>query len=334
MSKLLELTERGLYCSIGDFYIDPWKPVDKAVISHAHSDHAKWGMNSYLAHPVTNAIMRHRIGPNIVAQDLEYGQSIHHNGVKISLYPAGHIPGSAQVRIEYGGEVWVFSGDYKLQVDRLSTPFESVPCHTFITECTFGLPVYQWKSDEEIFESIYQWYQQNRSEGKTSVLIGYSLGKAQRLIKGLHYKGVSTRVHKSIADLNTCMESCGIQLPSHQLVAASSKKEISTHEVIILPPSLLDKSYLNQHYGDVSVGYCSGWMQMRGAKTRMNVDRGFVVSDHADWKALNQAVIESGASQVWTTHGFTEPFAQWLTTKGIQAMPIKTEYASDGNEVE
>ncbi|HCN10925.1 MAG TPA: DNA ligase-associated DEXH box helicase, partial [Chryseobacterium sp.] len=187
--KLVEFTNKGIYCIPGKFYIDPWKPVDLAIISHGHGDHARWGMKKYLCHHFTKPILKHRIGEDIEVQGVEYGEEININGVKVSFIPAGHIVGSAQIRMEYRGFVTVFSGDYKVQDDGLSTPFELVKCNEFITESTFGLPIYNWLSPEQYSEQMKTWVEKNREQGKTSVFIGYSLGKAQRIMKSLEGYG-------------------------------------------------------------------------------------------------------------------------------------------------
>src|SRR5947209_10607977 len=178
---LIEFTDRGLYCPPGDFYIDPWRAVEKAVITHAHSDHARWGSNYYLCHTDTRPLLQQRLGNNYY-QPIGWNEPVYFNGVRLTLFPAGHIIGSSQVKVEYKGEIWVVSGDYKLENDGLSGQFEPIKCHHFISESTFALPIYNWKPQQEIYSEMQNWIRRNQTSGKTSILIAYSLGKAQRLL--------------------------------------------------------------------------------------------------------------------------------------------------------
>ena len=181
---LLEFTSKGIYCKQADVYLDPWRGVNKAIISHGHSDHARWGSKRYITHEINVPIIQHRLG-KISVTGKKYGDPFSINRVQFSFHPAGHVPGSAQIRVEYKGEVWVFTGDYKTQTDGISDPFEPVKCNTFITECTFGLPVFQWKDPKNVHDSINQWWAKNQEEKTSSLLMGYSLGKIQRLLKHL-----------------------------------------------------------------------------------------------------------------------------------------------------
>jgi len=203
--QLLTFTDKGIYCAAGDFYIDPWRKVEKAIITHAHADHSRWGMQHYLAHEDSAPIMKLRLGSDIKVQPVKYNQTINHNGVKISLHPAGHIIGSAQVRVEHKGEVWVVSGDYKPNADKTCTPFEPVKCNTFISESTFGLPIYKWKPENEIFDEINAWWWQNRVQGKVSIIYGYSLGKAQRILQGVNHSIGPVFVHGAVYNTNMAL---------------------------------------------------------------------------------------------------------------------------------
>ena len=327
---LIEFTDKGLYCPQGQFYIDPWKPVERAVITHAHSDHARWGSKYYLCHHFTKPILQLRLGDNNY-ESVEWNETVLMNGVKISLHPAGHIIGSSQIRVEYNGEVWVVSGDYKTENDGISGGFEPVPCHTFITESTFGLPIYKWKQQPEIFSDIKNWVKENNATGKTSVLIAYSLGKAQRLLAPLAETGLPIFLHGAVHNVHETLVKCGFNLPGVQRVVPSTTKE-ETKGNIVIAPSGADGSPWIKKFSPYSVGVCSGWMQVRGNKRRRNADAGFALSDHADWEGLLKAVKATGAQKVFATHGFQASFSRYLNEQGIEAGEIKTEYGNDEEE--
>ncbi|HAD97928.1 MAG TPA: DNA ligase-associated DEXH box helicase, partial [Cryomorphaceae bacterium] len=237
--NLLVFNDRGIYCPVADVYIDPWKPVDKALITHAHADHARPGHAAYLCHKDTAPVMRYRLGDDIRVQTVEYGERIKQNGVIFSFYPAGHIPGSAQIRVEYKGEIWVVSGDYKLGEDGISAPFEPVRCHHFITESTFGLPVYTWDDQQQVFEEINAWWRQNQNEGRVSILAGYSLGKAQRILKGLNPSTGKIFTHGAVENTNEVLRKQGISLPDTILVTPEHKKGDFTGALVVCPPSAI-----------------------------------------------------------------------------------------------
>lgn len=331
MSKkpLLEFNQNGIYCSAGDFYIDPWRSVDYAVITHGHSDHARWGNRKYLAHDLSREILLYRLG-EIALETMPYQQIKTINGVKISLHPAGHIPGSAQVRVEFKGEVWVVSGDYKIEDDGLSTPFEPVKCHSFISECTFGMPVYKWQPQAEVFKGINDWWAQNQKEGKTSVLAGYSLGKAQRILQNLDHNIGKVFTHGAIQNSNEALIKNGIHLNPTELITADTKKEALKGNIVVCPPSALGTPWMRK-LAPYSFGYCSGWMAIRGAKRRRAADRGFVLSDHADWDGLLTAIKATECDTVYLTHGYTATFSRYLQEIGYDAREAKTLY---GNEEE
>jgi len=324
---MLRFTSKGIYCVPGKFYIDPWKPVDDAVITHGHADHARWGMKRYLCHHFTVPILKARIGNDIEVQGIAYAETLTLNGVKISLHPAGHIIGSAQVRLEYKGKVVVVSGDYKTQYDGLSTPFETVKCHEFVTESTFGLPIYNWKSTEQQNSQLQQWVSENSNNGKTSVLIGYSLGKAQRIMKALEGIG-PLYVHYAIARLNEAYETAGVSLPDYHLVDFREDVKHLKGGVVIVPPSLVDSNVIRK-IPNKADAICSGWMQVRGARRWKSADAGFAISDHADWNGLLDAVKSTGAEKVYVTHGQTAVFAKYLNETGIWAEEVKTEFGSE-----
>jgi putative mRNA 3-end processing factor len=328
---LIEFTDNGLYCPSGKFYIDPWKPVDKAVITHAHSDHARWGSNSYLCHHHTKPLLYLRLG-EVSVESIGWQEPLSINGVKISLHPAGHIIGSSQVRVEYNNEVWVVSGDYKTENDGICGQFEPVKCNTFISESTFGLPIYNWKPQPVLYASIRQWVQENQDAGKTSVLIAYSLGKAQRVMQCIEGMG-RIFLHGAIWNVHQSLLQAGFNLPAAERVTPETPKESFKNAIVIAPPSA-DGTPWMKRFSPYSVGVCSGWMQVRGYVRRRNADAGFAVSDHADWNGLLEAVKATGASKVFVTHGFQAAFSRWLTENGIEAGEVKTEYGGEEEEQE
>lgn len=324
---VLEFNDKGIYCAAGDFYIDPWRPVKDAVITHAHSDHAKWGHQNYLAHYLSREVLKYRLG-EINLQTIDYNQTIIKNGVKISFFPAGHIIGSAQVRIECKGEIWVVSGDYKLEDDGVSTPFEPVKCHSFISECTFGMPVYTWKPQKEIFDEINKWWKQNAEEGKTTVLAGYSLGKAQRILQNLDMNIGKVYTHGVIENTHEALQRNGISLnPTIRITPDTNRDEIKK-SLVLCPPSAIGTPWMRKFY-PYSFGYCSGWMALRGAKRRRAADRGFVLSDHADWEGLIRAINATSCETVYLTHGYTATFARYLSETGYDAHEAHTLYGGD-----
>jgi putative mRNA 3-end processing factor len=324
---LLELTPKGIYCKQGDFYIDPWKPVHKAIITHAHSDHAKSGHQTYLCHPLTKILLTVRLGKNNY-QSINWNEQIYINGIKISLHPAGHVIGSSQVRVEYKGEVWVASGDYKTQDDGLSGSFESIKCHTFITESTFGLPVYQWKSQKEQYKEIQDWIQHNQKNGNHSVLYAYSLGKAQRIAQAVGAVSNNIYVHGSVWNIHQALTEEGILLPEVKRMNLENKKSISEKSVIISPVSAADTPWINQ-MGPYKSAFCSGWMHIRGQAKRNPADHGFAISDHADWNGLLNSIKATNAEKVLVTHGFTSILSRHLNESGIHAEELHTPFGED-----
>ena len=332
MMRLIEFTDKGLYCRAGNFYIDPWRPVEKAVITHAHSDHARAGSDAYLCHHYTKPILRLRLGEHAM-QGVEWNETVSLNGVQVSLHPAGHIIGSSQIRIEHQGEVWVVSGDYKLENDGLSGEFEPVKCHTFITESTFGLPIYHWKPQQQIFDGVADWVSRNKEHGKTSVLIAYSLGKAQRILQGLKETTDKIFVHGAIWNIQEVLLQAGWKLPAVERITPDTPKELFKGALVIAPPGAEGSPWMKR-FSPYSVGVCSGWMQVRGHARRRNVDAGFALSDHADWTSLLTAVHATQAEKVYVTHGFQSAFSRYLTENGIEAGEVKTEYGGEEEEAQ
>ncbi|TKB96764.1 ligase-associated DNA damage response exonuclease [Pedobacter cryophilus] len=325
---LLKFDPYGIYCPQANVYIDPWKPVKNAIITHAHADHAKWGNENYLSHHLSIPILKFRLG-DINVQGVEYGEEIIINGVKISLHPAGHIPGSAQVRLEYKGEIWCASGDYKLQLDGISTPFEPVRCHHFVTESTFGLPIYRFPDSQTVHQDMNDWWLKNKEEEKTSVIIGYALGKAQRIIKHLDPAIGTIYTHGAVDNLNRILEKTGLELPPTKRIISDTNKSLFKGNIVVAPPSAIGSPWMKR-FLPYSVAICSGWMQLRGTRRRKSADRGFVLSDHADWAGLNQAIKETGAENVYVTHGYKSAFAKWLRENlHINAVEVDTLYEGE-----
>jgi putative mRNA 3-end processing factor len=327
---LITFSNKGIYCKQGGFYIDPWRPVDLAITTHGHADHVKWGNKAYLCHELTKPILNQRLGPDLTIETLPYHKEITINGVKVSLFPAGHVIGSAQVRLEYKGEICVVSGDYKTEYDGISTAFEPVKCHTFVSESTFGLPIYKWQPQEVIFSQIKDWISGNHDHNKTSVLVAYSLGKAQRLIKGLSgYTDIY--VHNSIANLNEGFIKAGVDLPETIRINPEIKKEQLQKGIMIVPPALADGRWIKS-LQNPATGICSGWMQVRAGRRWRSADAGFALSDHADWPGLLSAVKATGAEKVFVTHGYIATFSKYLNEIGIDAEEVKTQYGNEEEE--
>lgn len=327
---LISFTNKGIYCKQGNFYIDPWKPVDLAVTTHGHADHVKWGNKAYLCHELTKPILEQRLGPDLHIETLPYNKEISINGVKVSLFPAGHVIGSSQIRLEYKGEICVVSGDYKVEYDGISTAFEPVKCHSFVSESTFGLPIYKWKPQQLVFDEIKNWIADNHDKQKTSVLVAYSLGKAQRLIKNLaadHH----IYVHNSIANLNERFIQEGVDLPQTIRITPEIKKEELQQGIVIVPPALADGRWI-KNLQSAATGVCSGWMQVRASRRWRSADAGFALSDHADWPGLLSAIKATTAEKVYVTHGFVSTFSKYLNEIGIASEEVVTRYGNEEEE--
>ena len=330
MADMVVARKEGLYCVPGDFYIDPWRPVPRAIITHAHSDHARVGHGHYLAAAPGVGILKSRLG-DINVDPLPYGEQVTHNGVTISLHPAGHVLGSAQVRMEYRGEVWVASGDYKVESDGTCAAFEPIRCDTFITESTFGLPIYRWQPQVEIFADINQWWRRNADNGRCSVLFCYSFGKAQRILHGIDENIGPIVCHGAVEPLNRVYRDAGVRIPDTLSASDIKDKTVFQRALVIAPPSAGGSTWMRR-FGDYSDAFASGWMQLRGARRRRAVDRGFVLSDHADWPGLMQAIKASEAQRVIVTHGQIPVMVRWLSQNGWDAGAFETEYGDEDNE--
>lgn len=333
-SDLVIARPEGLYCPQGDFYIDPWQPVERAIITHAHSDHARAGHQHYLAAERGAGVLLSRL-PGIDLRTAAYGERIDLHGVTVSLHPAGHVLGSAQVRIEYRGRVWVASGDYKLEADPTCDPFEPVRCDTFISESTFGLPIYRWEPPQSVFDGIDSWWRHNAAEGRASVLFCYSFGKAQRVLASVDPAIGPIFCHGAVEPLNRAYRDAGVLLPPVRMVSeiAARDKAIFKQALVVAPPSAQGSAWLRR-FGDYSDAFASGWMRLRGTRRRRGVDRGFVLSDHADWPGLQSAIQASGAERIIVTHGQVEPMVRWLREQGLQAGAFATQYGDDAVEAD
>lgn len=329
---LLIFNEKGIYCKQADVYIDAWRAVDKCIVTHGHSDHSRWGHKRYITHSRNVPIIKHRLGDiSVTAKD--WNESFTINGVTFSLHPAGHITGSSQVRVEYKGEVWVFTGDYKVENDGLAESFEPVKCNTFITECTFGLPAFKWEPQADVFNDINNWWAKNKSEGRTSVLFGYSLGKAQRLIKHLDTSTGKIYTHGAVEKMTEVIRA-NYDLPSTELITRDTRKEDIAGNIVVAPPSAHGGTWIRKMVPYVTAT-ASGWMAFRGARRRRAMDKGFVLSDHADWDGLLGAIKETGCERVITTHGYTDIFSRYLREElGYDARTEKTQYEGELTEIE
>jgi putative mRNA 3-end processing factor len=328
--SILAFTDRGIYCPAAEAYIDPWKPVDRALITHGHADHARSGMGRYLATAEAAPVLRYRLG-DIDLETVGYGEPVRMGEATISFHPAGHVPGSAQIRVEVKGEVWVVSGDYKLASDGISTPFEPVTCHTFITECTFGLPVFNWAAPEAVSAEINAWWAANAAEGRFSLCGAYSLGKAQRILAALDTSIGPILTHGAIEGTTEVLRNQGIPFP--ETVHVTPETDLKSHQgaFVLAPPSALGSTWAGR-FRPASTAFASGWMALRGVRRRRAADRGFVMSDHADWAGLNAAIAATGAERVFATHGYTSVFRRWLEEQGYDAGIVSTEFGEDDGE--
>lgn len=326
---LIEPTAAGLFCAAGNFHIDPWQPVPSAVITHAHGDHLRPGSSAYLCSRAAQPVVAQRLGSDTGVQTLEYGEAVVVDGVRVSLHPAGHILGSAQVRVEHHGEVWVVSGDYKRAVDPTCAPFEPVRCHTFVTEATFGLPLFRWDPPGATIEEICAWRDEMREAGRPAVLFCYALGKAQRVLAELARRvDGPVFVHGALVDLLDRYRAAGATFVATERATEAAKGRSFAGELIVAPLSARGTLWMRR-FGDHSAAFASGWMRIRGARRRRGYDRGFALSDHADWDGLISTIEETRATRVFVTHGYTHQLARYLTGRGLDAQPWRTQYEGE-----
>lgn len=330
---MLTETPAGLYCEAGDFHIDPWGAVPRALITHAHGDHARPGCDAYLCAERSVRVLRRRLSAGVSIDSLPYGTPRRIGGVTVSFHPAGHVLGSAQIRLETPHGTWVVAGDYKRAADPTCEPFEPVACDTFITESTFGLPIYRWDSTADVIADIQAWWNQNGAAGRTSVLFCYTLGKAQRLLAEL--ARVTDRpvyIHGMMAGMIESYREEGIEmLPVKPVIEEGGKRRSARSfagELVLAPLSARGTPWMRR-LGDVSDGFASGLMRVRGVRRQRAFDRGFVLSDHADWPALINTVRETGASRILATHGHAEPLARHLRALGYESGTIRTAWEGE-----
>lgn len=321
--ELLQFTDAGIYCPMADVYLDPQRSVRRALITHAHSDHARSGSKAYLAHHDSAVPLKVRLGKSIPLQTIGYGEPIQINGVRFSFHPAGHILGSAQIRVEYQGEVWVYSGDYKLEDDGFSEAFEAVPCHTFLTESTFGLPIYRWQPQHEIFDEIITWWKSNAVQGICSVMFSYSLGKAQHLARQIDTRIEPVYLHRSIYEMHAALSLAGYDLPEAKLLDQANSDDLR-RALVLMPPTSGGSPQLARCF-PYAIGVASGWMGVKSNRNPGAIDRGFALSDHADWDGLNRAVEATGANRIIVNHGYAEVFSAWLNQLGYSSTEGKWE---------
>jgi putative mRNA 3-end processing factor len=335
---LIVPTDRGLYCAAGHFHIDPWRPVGRALITHAHGDHARFGCDLYVCHRLTAPILKKRLG-DVAIETLDYGEILTRDGVEISFHPAGHVLGSAQIRVAHRGAVWVASGDYKLEDDGVAAPFEPQRCHVFITESTFGLPIYRWRPQEEHYAAIDAWRRDNAAAGRASVLYAYALGKAQRVLAHVDPSVGPIVCHGAVEAINALYRAAGVALPPTRLaqdprtaIRGENKRDFA-RALILAPPSAMASPWLKR-FGDYSDALASGFMQVRGNRRRRGLDRGFALSDHADWPGLLAAIEATGAERVLATHGAVGPLTRYLREKGFDAQVLSTPYGEEETPAE
>ncbi len=331
---LIEPTASGLYCAAGGFHIDPWQAVDRAVITHAHGDHLTPGSHAYLCSAASERLVRQRLGAGALVSAVPCGNPIDMNGVRVSLHPSGHILGAAQIRVEHRGEIWVASGDYKRAPDPTCDAFEPLRCHAFITEATFALPVFRWDPPEATVAEICAWWDEMRAAGRAAVLFGYALGKSQRVLAELmRCADRPVYVHGSLIELIAAYRAAGVAMVE-TLPATEQPRGHSFAGALIVAPLTARGSVWMRRFGDHSSAFVSGWMRVRGARRRRAYDRGFALSDHADWDGLLATVAETGAERVFVTHGYTHQLARALVERGLDAQPWQTRHEGEPEAAE
>ena len=328
---MIERTPEGLYCRAADAWVDPWRPVPRALITHAHADHARPGCGEYWAVASSEGVLRQRLGQDISLHPVQYGVEHWLGQCRVSFHSAGHVLGSAQIRLEVDGEVWVVSGDYKRDADPSCEPFEPVPCDVLITEATFGLPIYRWQTGAEVAEEIRAWWQGDRQ--RPSLLFCYAFGKAQRLMAELNAIGVDDEVllHGAVETGTRHYRAAAVPMPPSRPVSDLPRSDNLAGRLVLAPPSAHRSSWMRR-FRSPQTGFASGWMAVRGARRRRGYERGFVLSDHADWPGLIQTVRQSGARKVYVTHGQSDVLARYLREiEGIEAEPLETLFEGEAD---
>ncbi len=331
---MLTETADGLFCAAGNFHIDPWNPVARAVITHAHGDHARPGSEAYLCAQPGAGLLRRRFGSDLNLETMPYGQSQRIGEVVVSFHPAGHVLGSAQIRLEAcgGGQsdhVWVVAGDYKRAADPTCAPFEPVACDTFVTESTFGLPIYRWDATESVVLDLLGWWNANAADGKSSVLFCYAIGKAQRILAEL-LRHTDRRVyaHGMMLPMIAAYRDEGVPMLPVESATEQPKGTSFAGELVLAPLPARGTPWMRR-LGVHSDAFASGLMRVRGIRRQRAFDRGFVLSDHADWPALLRTIEDTGARRVLATHGHAEPLARYLSEQGRDAGVIRTAWEGE-----
>lgn len=334
MTALITPTEHGLYVPGADLYIDPWRPVPRALVTHAHADHARPGSAHYLCAASSHALLRHRLGAETRFAPLAWGRRLEVGDVTISLHPAGHVLGSAQVRLERDGQVWVFTGDYKRDADPSCEPFEVVACDVLVTEATFALPLFRWRPGHEVARDIVAWWDANAAAGRACVLFCYALGKAQRVLAELHrlVPGRAVWTHGAVEDLVEIYRTEGIEMLATKYVGDTVRGHDFAGELVLAPVSAAGSTWMRR-FGEHRTAFASGWMRIRGIRRRRNFDHGFVLSDHVDWPGLLRTIDETGCQQVLATHGRSEPLVRYLReSRGLSAATLPTPWLADTDD--
>jgi putative mRNA 3-end processing factor len=319
----------GLFCPAGGFYIDPWGAVERALITHAHGDHARLGSQAYLCAEPCQPLLQRRFGSDVRVESQPYGETRTIGEVRVSFHPAGHIRGSAQIRIEGAEGVWVVAGDFKRAADPTCDAFEPVPCATFVTESTFGLPIYRWDATSVVMTEMLEWWDDNRRSHRTSVLFCYTIGKVQRILAEL--AALTDRrgfVHGMMLPMIEAYRDAGIRLLEVSSATEQPRGTKFAGELVLAPLSARGTPWMRR-LGDHSDAFASGLMRVRGVRRQRAFDRGFVLSDHADWPALLQTVTETGAGRVLATHGHAEPLARHLRSQGYDAGTLRTAWEGE-----
>lgn len=319
----------GLFCPAGGFHVDPWGPTDRALLTHVHADHARPGSQAYLCAEPSRRLLERRFGPDVRIESVPYGEAITLGDVRVSFHPAGHILGSAQIRIAGAGGVWVVAGDYKRAADPTCAPFETVTCDTFVTESTFGLPIYRWDRTEAVVSEVMEWWEENARTGRTSALFCCAAGKAQRILAEL--ARVTDRpvfVHGAMLQMIDAYRDAGVHMLATMSVTEQPKGRKFAGELVLAPLSARGTPWMRR-LGVHSDAFASGLMRVRGVRRQRAFDRGFVLSDHADWPALLETIAESGAARILATHGHAEPLARYLREQGVDAGIMRTAWEGE-----
>jgi len=322
----ITITPKGLYCPLADVYIDPWSAVEKSLNTHAHRDHISFGCGSYLCSNESLGVMKLRVGKEQNVQGINYGEKIKIGDITFSFYPAGHIIGSSQILLEYNNKRLVITGDYKLDFDKSCTAFEPIKCDILITECTFGMPIFNWPSPEDESLKVLNWWKKNQEKQTTSIIYAYPLGKSQRILAMLNKTNELIHVHQSLIPYIQEYEKLGVKFPTYESIN-EEKIDAVKGKGLIIAPMMFQESKLSRKLSPVSEAHASGWVQVRGLKKRRCIDQGFIISDHVDWKSLLKTIKSSEAEKIIFTHGFSEISSRYTKeVLGLDSNIIDTKF--------